>query len=353
MLRESRQLMDKKGLDRRSFLKVSGMLGIGLAASPIGAPLAEAVKFDRYLHKVSKSREGLGTIVSITALGPSEDQSEEAISMAFEEIERLSKIMSRFDPGTPLARINHKGFLDDVPPELVLIIEKSRYYYNVSNGIFDITVKPLLDLLEKESIGSKNSLPDREKIAETLKLVDARLIRVNGKSISLQKEGMGVTLDGIAKGYIVDRAAEKLAEKGIKHALLNAGGDIRTIGDKGNNKPWKIAIRDPFRNSKYPDIVAITNRSIATSGNYEIFFDKEKVFHHIINPGSGVSPQINSSVSVQARTAMEADALSTALFILNPPEGTKLINCFPMCDSLIITRGNQKFKSKGWHGIRI
>ena len=100
-------------------------------------------------------------------------------------------------------------------------------------------------------------------------------------------------------------------------------------------------------------MVAITNRSIATSGNYEVFFDQDKIFHHIVNPKTGLSPLINVSVSVQAPTAMEADALSTTLFILDPARGTRLIDSLPHCQSLIVTRNKKKIKSTGWQGIRI
>ena len=184
-------------------------------------------------------------------------------------------------------------------------------------------------------------------------LVDTSQVLLHEKTIVFKKDGMGITLDGIAKGFIVDKAVEKLRRQGIRHALLNAGGDIMTIGDKGNNRPWTIAIQDPFKHGNYPAFIAITNRSVATSGNYEVFFDQEKIFHHIVNPKTGLSPLINASVSVQAPTAMEADALSTTLFILDPVRGTSLINSLPCFQSLIVTRNRKKIKSSRWQGIRI
>jgi len=227
------------------------------------------------------------------------------------------------------------------------------YYHRISNGLFDITVKPVLDLFAKSFKGPKKGLPNEQEITELLELVDAKRVSLSGKTISFKEDGMGITLDGIAKGFIVDKAVEKLRKRGVKHALLNAGGDIRTIGDKGNNTPWKIAIQDPLKHGNYPALIAITNRSIATSGNYEVFFDKEKVFHHIVNPKTGLSPLTNASVSVQAPTAMEADALSTTLFILDPARATRLINSRPYCECLIVTRNQEKIKSTGWQGIRI
>ncbi len=353
MLREYDKLMENGYMNRRNFLKISSIVGLGLATYHIGVPLSEAVKFDRKLFKVSKSRTGMGTMLSMTVLNPSKDQAEEAIAIAFEEIERLTKLMSRYDPVTPLAQMNRNGFLEEAPPELSFVIKKSMYYHQISNGLFDITVKPVLDLFTESIKGPKRIPPNKEKIIDLLELVDAKLISLNGKTIFFKKNGMGITLDGIAKGYIVDKAIEKLMKRGIKHALINAGGDIRTVGDKGNNRPWRIAIEDPLKKKNYPGVAVITNRSIATSGNYEVFFDKEKIFHHIVNPKTGLSPIINISVSVQAPTAMEADALSTTLFILDPAKGTRLINSLPRCQSLIVTRNQKKIKSNGWQGIRI
>jgi thiamine biosynthesis lipoprotein len=340
-------------INRRSFLKISGALGLGVAAYPIGISLAESVKFDKKLYKVSKSRLGMGTLVSITVLNPSKDQAQEAIELAFKEIERLTKLMSRHSPDTPVAHLNRDGFLKGVPPELFFVMKESIRYHRISKGFFDITVKPILDIYVQYCQSSKEASIPTEKIQDLLDLVDANLVSFSKDTIGFKKDGMGITLDGIAKGFIVDKAAEKLIKRGITHALVNAGGDIRTIGDKGSNRPWTIAIEDPLKKKNYPDIVTITNTSIATSGNYEIFFDREKVIHHIINPKTGLSPLTNSSVSVQAPTAVEADALSTTLLILEPAQGTRLIQALPQCESLIVTRNNVKIKSAGWQGIKI
>jgi thiamine biosynthesis lipoprotein len=353
MFEKAFQSMEHGYLNRRDFLKLSGIFGLGFATSPIGVSSTEAAKFDKRLYKVSKSRIAMGTIVSMTVLDPSADHAEEAITCAFQEIERLTKLMSRYNPDTPLSHLNRHQVLAEAPPELLFVIKKSMYYHQISNGLFDITVKPLLDVLAQSRKGPKTILPNEEKITRLLNLVDANQILLSEKDITLMREGMGITLDGIAKGFIVDRAVEKLRKQGIRHALLNAGGDIRTIGDKGNKRPWKIAIEDPLKKKNYPDTVALTNSSIATSGNYEVFFDQEKVFHHIINPKTGLSPLINASVSVKASTAMEADALSTTLFVLGPTQGIRLINALPHCEGLIITRNLNKIKSNGWQRIRI
>jgi len=340
-------------ITRRGFLRLSGVLGLGLAAFPLGASVAEASKFDRQLYKVSKSSPEMGTLTSITVLNDSKDQAYEAIELSFEEIARLSKLMSRYDSGTPVSQLNRDGFLKGVPPELSFVVRKSMGYHEISNGLFDITVKPLLDMYQQLSQNAQDIEVQEEKIRQILELVDVRSVIVRDGSIAFRKQGMGITLDGIAKGYIVDKAIGVMRRKGIQHALINAGGDIRTVGDKGGKGPWRIAIEDPLKKHKYPDIIGITNSSIATSGNYEVFFDSQKIFHHIVNPKTGFSPLINASVSVQASTAMEADALSTTLFTLDPAAGIHLIQSLPHCEGLIVTRNNVTIKSTGWQGIKI
>ena len=170
--------------------------------------------------------------------------------------------------------------------------------------------------------------------------------------VSFGKPGMGITLDGIAKGYIVDRASTILSERGIKNHLINAGGDIRTRGEKADKKPWTVAIQDPKKERNYPDTIQMRDGAVATSGNYEIFFDKEKMFHHIVNPRTGLSPELNTSVSVLAHTAMDADALSTSVFVMAPQRGIQFINNMPQCECFIVADKGNILKSKGWKGAR-
>lgn len=354
MLSKSHELIRNGNINRREFLKTTGMLGAGVAASSLLVPLAEAVKFDKNMFKVSRSLPAMGTMVSITVLDGSKDRGEEAISAAFNEIERLVKILSRFDTATPLYQLNREGFLNESPPELSYLINKSKHYYSLSNGSFDITIKPVLDFITQSfKNDQKLSGSEEKKIKDLLRLVDSGLIYTSGKRITFRKDGVQITLDGIAKGYIVDKATKKLSDMGIKHALINAGGDISAIGGKDSNKPWKIAIEDPLKGKNYPSVVSIKNGSIATSGNYEVFFDKKKVHHHIINPKTGLSPLINASVSIQAQTTMEADALSTAVFLLDAHSGIQLINSLPSCKSLVVTKNHVTIKSNRWQGSKI
>ena len=335
-------------INRRSFLKLSGVLGIGLASATAIPTLAEAVKFDRELYKISKTRLAMGTFVSMTLLHSSRDQAEDAMGEAFLEIDRLSRTINRFDETTAVAQLNREGFLKDVPPEVAAVVFRALEYYRISNGAFDISVKPVVDLFKEKFSEGKNMPPTEGELRKALSLVNASNIEFEGFYLRFKEPGMGITLDGIAKGYIVDRASQVLAKHRIKNHLINAGGDIRTMGHGRDKKPWAIAVQDPQKKKHYPDIIHMTNGAIATSGNYEIYFDKEKMFHHIVNPGTGLSPDKSTSVSVLAETAMDADALSTSVFVMDPERGTRFIDSLPKCESLVVVKGNRKIKSAGW-----
>jgi len=335
-------------MNRRSFLKLSGVLGLGLASASILPVSAEAVRFNRKMYKVSKTKLAMGTFVSMTLIHPSKDKAQEAMALAFEEIDRLTRLMSRFDSATAVAQLNREGFLKDVPPEMAKVVASALDYHRLSNGAFDISVKPVVDLFKERFAGRKTTPPSDKELKQVLKLVGSDKIELAGHTIRFRRPGMGITLDGIAKGYFVDRASKILVNHKIDNHLINAGGDIRTMGVRSDKKPWSVAIQDPQKKKKYPDIIYMTNGAIATSGNYEVYFDREKMFHHIVNPTTGLSPELSTSVSVLAKTAMDADALSTSVFVMNPIVGTRFIDSIPKCESLVVAKGGKIFKSTHW-----
>lgn len=335
-------------MNRRAFLRLSGMLSLGLASSSILPAPAEAVKFNRKMYKVSKTRLAMGTFVSMTLIHTSKDQAQEAMALSFEEIDRLTRLMSRFDQTTAISQLNREGSVKDLPPEIIYVVGRALEYYHLTHGNFDISVKPVVDLFMEKFAGGNNNQPTEIELKQALKLIGSDKIELNNRNIHFLKPEMGITLDGIAKGYIVDKASKILAGHGVKNHLINAGGDITTMGSRQDKKPWTVAIQDPGKRKEYPDIVRITNSAIATSGNYEIYFDREKMFHHIVDPHTGLSPELSVSVSVLANTAMDADALSTSVFIMNPADGTRFIESNPGCEALVIDKGGKIFRSSGW-----
>jgi thiamine biosynthesis lipoprotein len=155
---------------------------------------------------------------------------------------------------------------------------------------------------------------------------------------------MSITLGGIAKGYAVDCACEKLINDGIKYALVNIGGDMRAVGDK-NGVPWEIALQNPRNKEEYITIITLDNESVATSGDYErYFFENGRRIHHIINPKTGYPANESISVTIIAKKCIDADALSTSVFVMGPEKGKALLDNFNV-KGLIIGSDKQIIKS--------
>jgi thiamine biosynthesis lipoprotein len=337
-------------MTRRDFIKRSALLGLGLVGASVVPGVSEAVRFDSKAYKVTRTVLQIGTVVSITVVDPSRDLADDAISAAFEEVKRLEAILTRFDSASPVAALNGEGFIKEVPPELKRVLGDSIRYHEITMGAFDITVKPVLDLYEKSSRQGK--VPGENEIERLMPVIGTRYISFDGDRVRFQKEGMGITLDGIAKGFIVDRAAEVLEGKRVKNYLINAGGDIRVSGERKEGGPWKIAIEDPQKRSQYPDVIQMRSGAIATSGNYEVYFDNEKVFHHIVDPSTGRSPLELASVSVVAKTCEEADALSTALFVMGASRAEGFVRDYP-AEYLLVSRDGGLFSSRGWKSLKV
>lgn len=332
---------------RRSFLKLSGLLGLGAAsAALLPAEKAEAFLFGNKEYKVTKTRLAMGTFVAMTAIHPSRDEAEEAIGRAFEEIDRLNNMLTHYEDKSAIGSFNAGGKLEQPPQEVLDLVARSLYYHRETGGAFDITVKPLIDLY-KTSFDQK-SAPTESAINRTLKLVGSENLHFQKGALLFGKSEMSITLDGIAKGYIVDKASEVLAANGVINHLINAGGDIRTSGVAAKGKAWTVAVQDPAKSKEYPDTISMKDGAIATSGNYEIYYDNEKLFHHIINTRTGHSPQLSSSVTVVAPTVMDADALATSVFVMEPASGVQFINSQPDCECFVIGKNGEIIRSGGW-----
>lgn len=312
-----------------------------LAALPIAPAWAESTG-----KAITQTRLSLGTVVTITALATSRQQAEEALGAAFEEIQRLEKILSRHAGGTAVSVLNDQGHLHGAPPELQQVLAHSAAASDYSGGAFDVTIAPVIELL-KQTHGE----PNPGDLAQALALVQADGVRMSGDRIQLKHTGMAVTLDGVAKGFIADAAASVLLGQGIRHFLIDAGGDMRAQGSPEgilSGRSWRIAIQDPEKQNEFPGVVAIRSGAIATSGGYELAFDAAKRSHHLISPSRGDSPSGVASVSVQAPTVMQADALATALSVMPPRQALTLTATLPHHACLLVTRDGACIHSSGW-----
>jgi len=332
-------------IDAAAALRELGL--VPLDPSPIDS---ETVRIGWRRHRATVSHPSMGTLVTISALNASANRAEEAVGRAFEEVERLVAILSRYDPGSPLSYLNREGSIDGLPAELDHVVERALHYNHFSGGTFDITVKPLLDLLERGTGEGGEVQPSEEALRQAVGRTGIEALESGERTLRFTREGMGLTLDGIAKGYIVDMAAEILKRHRIRDFLINAGGDIRTGGRRDDGEPWRIAVQDPGKGGTWPDTLSLTDGAVATSGSYEIYFDPERQYHHLVDSTSGRSPGERSSVSVVAPTALAADALATSLFIMGTAEGNRLIESLPRCGALKIDREGAVSVTKGWPG---
>lgn len=301
------------------------------------------------LEKATSTRLAMGTTVTIIFLHESGSDYEKIMNEAFDEIKRLSGIMGHYDRNSQVSRLNREGILEKADPQLMEVVERALEYNKLTKGAFDITIWPIIELFRDRF--KENKVPREEEIKKVLALVGSDKIEVKGSTIRLMKKGMKISLDGLAKGYIVDMASKVLLEHGIKNHLINAGGDIKTSGLREDGRPWKVAIQDPAKKDNHLDVIELTDSSVATSGNYENYYDAEKIFHHIANPKTGFSPVLNSSASIIAPTAMEADALATALMVMAPDYGISFINSLSGREVLIINREDKLIKSSGWKSV--
>ena len=333
-------------VNRRTFLQLLGLTG---AAAATGVALAHYDAFDTLAHdgqyRVLMTRNAIGTHVDITALGPSQAATEDAVHAAFEDVAQMEQMLTRFGNTSPVCELNAEGRYSHIPEPMVELLGACAYFHQDTAGAFDITVKPLLDLMQQAAIRGRN--PSESEIGDALAHVGADRIQAQlmAKSDELRlAEGMGITLDGAAPGFIADRVAQILREHGIRDFLVNAGGEIRTAGHPAESRGWRIAIQDPQKHGNYPGFLELGDTAVSTSGNYEIYYGADRAFHHIVDARSGHSPA-RASVTVTAPTALEADILSTALFVMTPQDALRYVERHPQYACLIIDNDGNRTAS--------
>jgi len=267
------------------------------------------------------SRVMLGTILEVKS------PDKRAADIVFNEINRIENLLSKYKPGSEVYRLNQRGKLK-VSPETFYIIKKSKELSTTTDRAFDITVAPLVDLWGFSD--KKYRVPSDQEIKKALKLVgsDKIILHEQDNVIEFSLPGMKIDLGGIAKGYALDCAVKRLKENNIASCLI-AAGQVYALGDKLGS-PWKIAIKNP-RGSVFSGYLEIKNESVATSGDYEQYFEADNIrYSHIMDPRSGYPADSGiSSVTVVAPDGLTADALSTAVFVLGKGAEKDLRSAFP------------------------
>jgi thiamine biosynthesis lipoprotein len=290
----------------------------------------------------------MGTVVEITLVGDGEEQAQKAALQAFREIKRIEYLMSPWIETSDVNRINRSAGKEwiRVAPETLEVIRKAQAVSELSEGAFDITVGPLVQLWRKAR--EKGIPPELDEVKGTLKWVDFKQVMINlEERVFLKKRGIAIDLGGIAKGYAVNRAFELLRKNGFKNLIVNAGGDLRAGGLK-LNQPWSIGVQHPRESQKILARISLSDGAIATSGDYEKYFIHQgKRYHHIVNPKDGFPAEACQSVTFLHKDGMTADALATAVFVLGPEKGYALCQKIEGADCLIVDSEGKVAFSQG------
>jgi thiamine biosynthesis lipoprotein len=274
-----------------------------------------------------ETRVTMDTVAEISCWGSGRAEAVRAMDAAFKEMERIERVFSKFGKNSEVSRINSHAGAEEVvvSSEVLTLIQDSIYYSKISNGSFDITVGPLMEIWG--FVHKNHTVPSRETIENNLRHVGYRniFIDIERSSIRFLDKDTKIDLGAIAKGYAVDRARQVLISHGIKNSLINLGGNIFAMGQAPGDKNWKIGVQDPRNKNRLLQKLELKDKAVSTSGNYERFFILNgKRYSHIINPVTGEPCQGIISVTVVTDSAEASDALSTAIFVMGIEKGIEL-----------------------------
>jgi thiamine biosynthesis lipoprotein len=276
-----------------------------------------------------ETRTSMYTIVSITVSSDSEEKAKTAIDRAFNELDKLAKLLNFYAEDSEISMINKNAGEKPVKvsPETLEIIDKALYVSENTEGAFDITVGPVVRLWDFQN----KVLPDEKLIKEKLKLVGYKNVIVDKEksTVFLKTKGVQIDLGGIIKGYAADKAVEILKKNGIKSGIVAIAGDIKVFGKKPDNGLWNVGIQNPRQKGKNDEILAtieLSDMAISTSGDYVRFFMKDgKRYHHLLNPKTGYPAYGCRSVTVIARDGVFADGFATGIFVLGHQKGMDVL----------------------------
>lgn len=289
-----------------------------------------------------ESRRAMGSVATMMAFTSDADLAKAAFAAAFAEVERLEGEFSLYRSSSKMVEVNREAPLRPVSidPEFVLVIERALYVGDLSNGAFDISFAAMAPLWKFPGPGIPGQPPTAEAIAGLKPLVDYRQIKLDRTAGTIAlRPGMALGLGGVVKGYAADRAVEVMREKGLDNCMAYLGGDIKSLGRKGD-QPWVIGVQDP-RGDVYFATIDLKDEAIVSSGDYERYYELDgRRYHHIIDPRTGYPSEGLRHVTVMGPETMLADALATAVMVLGPREGLALIEKLAGYEALLVDHRN-------------
>lgn len=317
-----------------------------------------SIEFARAPGKLSRFEESqphMGTVARIVAYAPSAGAAAAATRSAFQRIRELDGMLSDYQAESELSRLSHQsgGPPVKIGPDLFRVLSVAQNLAVRSNGAFDVTAGSVIQLWRRAR--RQRALPEADRIAAALDLAGFRWLTLDAKqqTAQLAKPGMRLDAGGIAKGCAADEALKILKQAGIERALVALGGDIAVSNSPPGKKGWTIEIASlDLRGAPKPRALLMHNSAVSTSGDAEQFVELGGIrYSHIIDPRTGKALTGRRSVTVVAANGIDSDALATAVSVMDPQKGLKLIDATPGAAALIVVQADsaiQTWKSKRW-----
>ena len=271
----------------------------------------------------SESRDifAMDTYMTLTAYGKN---AKKALDEAVDEINNIEQLVSTGIDSSEVSQINKNG-KGSVSETTGYLIKRSKEIYDSTNGVFDITIYPIM---QAWGFPTENyCVPGKKELKKLRGLMGADHVLYDEKKqeVTLNKEGMKIDLGGIAKGYTSSKEMDIFKENGISSAVISLGGNVQTLNGKPDGSDWRVAVENPADTGSYIGVLSIKDKAVITSGGYERYFKQDgKTYHHIIDPANGY-PANNglTSVTIVSDDGTLADGLSTSLFIMGPEKAQK------------------------------
>ncbi len=295
------------------------------------------------IKTIKRTQILLGTVVEIQVRDADDKKAEDAISKAFAEMKRIEDLFTTFDNKSPVSRINNSAYtIINVESEIYNLIVICDSITKLSNGCFDVSLNNIIRVWGFDS--DNRHIPEASVIDSALKLSGWKDVKLFGENKIFKQRKVELNFGAIAKGYAVDKAINILRKSGIKQALVNAGGEVSVIG---NN--WIVGIQHPDEINSIIKRIKLNGYTVATSGDYEQYFEVDGVrYHHILDPETGYPSKGLQSVTIINKSNAFADALATAVFVMGEEKGMKLIESLDDTEVMIIDERGRISYSTGF-----
>jgi len=312
------------------------------------------------LEKISGRFFIMDTYVTITVYSSDKTKGQEAIDQAAAEFQRINNLVGRFlgknlsnPQESDVYRVNEMAGISpvQVSDDTLAMIKRAIHFAELSGGLFDITIGPIMDLWGFG--GEEYHIPPEDELKQALLLTGYQKIIVDeqAKTVYLPGKGMVMDLGGVAKGYATDVAVQKLRALGIKSGIINAGGNIFVLGSKPDGSPWKVGIRDPRDKNGHLAVVDVIDSAVISSGDYERYFEENGVrYHHIMDPSTGKQARGLMATTVIANNSMDADIFSTLMFVLGTEKGMEFKKTLPEVEIVFTNDRKEITYSDGLNG---